>query len=357
MPIDTTVRRGWIWLDPTGTTQVHASTLLRLPDRLLAAWFTGSREGAQDTGIALAHGPVEPAGTDDAWAAPALLAHTGDEAHWNPVLALGPDHRVWLFYKRGNTIERWRTWVRTSTDGRSWSPAAELPGRAGGGPVKNQPLLLADGSWLAPSSTETPTADGRGRWDAVIDVSADAGRSWTAHPIGLDHRATAGAGIIQPALVAPRGGAGDRTVVALCRSSAGRVYRATSSDGRRWTAAEPTTLPSNNSGLDAVRLPSGRIACVHNPSEQNWGPRVPLVLSCSDDDGRTWLGDRLEIEDGQTAMPGPVRPADVTGMSGRNEYAYPTMVLDGDRLLISYTWQRVGIAWAQVPVAVVDGLR
>lgn len=285
-----------------------------------------------------------------------MLARTGAEAHWNPVLAIGPDGRVWLFFKRGNTIQGWRTWVRTSADGQDWDAEVELPGRPGGGPVKNQPLLLADGSWLAPSSVELRTGAGRDRWDAMVDVSLDRGASWSAHPIPLDHADTDGAGIIQPALLAPAGGPPSRTdpVVALCRSSAGRVYRSTSVDGRRWAVAEPTDLPNNNSGLDAVRLPSGRIVCAHNPSERNWGPRCPLVLSASDDGGRHWR-QIAELEDGTSAMPGPVRPDEVHGVAGQGEYSYPTIIRDGERLLISYTWQRIGIALAEIPVAAVAG--
>jgi predicted neuraminidase len=36
--------------------------------------------------------------------------------------------------------------------------------------------------------------------------------------------------------------------------------------------------------------------------------------------------------------------------SGAGEYSYPTAVLDGDRLFISYTWQRRGIVLAEVPL-------
>jgi predicted neuraminidase len=37
--------------------------------------------------------------------------------------------------------------------------------------------------------------------------------------------------------------------------------------------------------------------------------------------------------------------------SGAGEYSYPTAVLDGDRLLVSYTWQRRGIVLAEISLS------
>ncbi len=57
-----------------------------------------------------------------------------------------------LWFKVGPQIPAWRTYTAVSTDeGESWSePAPLVPGDAGGrGPVKNKPLILGDGAWLA----------------------------------------------------------------------------------------------------------------------------------------------------------------------------------------------------------------
>lgn len=32
----------------------------------------------------------------------------------------------------------------------------------------------------------------------------------------------------------------------------------------------------------------GRLVCVHNPVEDSWGARTPLVASISEDEGATW---------------------------------------------------------------------
>jgi predicted neuraminidase len=348
------VHRRWVAVDHPSWRQAHASTVLAVGGDLLAAWFAGEREGSPDTRIWCAR---RPAGASH-WSAPVVVA-SGDEAHWNPVLATGPDDAVWLFFKRGPLISRWATWVRRSTDGgQTWSAEFELvAGDAGGrGPVKNPPLLLPDGTWLAPASHErwgvAPA------WESSVDVSTDAGATWRRAPIPLARDDLRGPGIIQPALWRD----GD-TVYALMRSSEGRAYRAHSDDaGRTWSPARPVGLPNNNSGLTVLALPDGSVGCVHNPVGGDWGVRCPLVLSRSCDNGLSWR-EVLTIEDGRTPLDGDptrrpgrprttdLRPADAgVRTTGAGEYSYPAATPLGDALVVTYTWQRRGIVEATVPV-------
>ena len=350
------VRRRFVTIDDPPGLQCHASTVA-VTSGPVVAWFAGTREGTPDNRIRVAG----PTGTQ-------VLVTGRDEAHWNPVLATGPDGALWLFCKVGARISQWTTLVTRSHDGgASWEPARELvPGdRSGGrGPVKNPPLRTPEGLWLAPASVEQWGAPPR--WSPFVDVSTDGGATWRRAPIPVDHDALTGAGHIQPALWWGR-----RGPVALMRSTEGRAHRSTSPDGgRTWTPAVPTGLPNNNSGLAAAVLPSGRVVCVHNPSEQDWGSRCPLSLSVSDDDGVTWRS-ALTLDDGATPVDPavPIRPAPMrrgpseagfvpgdSGVvtSGAGEFSYPTAVLDGDRLLVSYTWQRRGIVLAEVPVAALE---
>jgi predicted neuraminidase len=328
------ITRSFVTLDEG--VQCHASTVAVVGGRPVVAWFAGTREGTPDNRIHVA-GPGGVRTLD-----------TGrDVAHWNPVLAPGLDGALWLFCKVGERISEWITLVTRSLDGgATWEPVRELvPGdRTGGrGPVKNPPLRTPDGLWLAPASGEEWGE--RPRWSPFVDVSADGGHTWERAPIPVDRSALRGAGHIQPALWWGASGP-----VALMRSTEGRAHRSDSPDrGRTWTTAAPTDLSNGNSGLAAVALPSGRVACVHNPSESDWGPRCPLVVSVSDDDGWTWR--QVLVLDNGAGPAGGFAPGDggvVT--SGAGEYSYPTAVLDGDRLFISYTWQRRGIVLAEVPL-------
>ncbi|KAE8766130.1 sialidase family protein [Georgenia thermotolerans] len=349
------IERRWVAVDHPGWRQAHASTVLAVDGGLVAAWFGGTREGTPDNRIWLAH---RPAGALS-WRGPFPLAEA-DEAHWNPVLAHGPDGAVWLFFKRGPLISRWTTWFCRSEDGgSSWSPPAELvPGDAGGrGPVKNPPLLLDDGAWLAPASSER--WDDAPVWDAFVDRSTDGGRTWTAAPVPLDRARLIGAGVIQPALWQREG-----AVFALLRSTEGSAYRSWSDDGGvTWSPATATALANNNSGLTVAALPDGRVACVHNPVSESWGARCPLVVSVSADDGLTWRA-AVTVEDGVTPFddhpgrapalppPGAFSPADAgVATTGVGEYSYPAALVDGDTFVITYTWQRRGIVEARVPIA------
>lgn len=83
----------------------------------------------------------------------------------------------------------------------------------------------------------------------------------------------------------------------LLRSSEGYMYRSDSSDsGHIWSKAYPTPLPNNNSGIDLVRMDNGVLILAFNPVGVNWGPRTPLVLRASYDNGHTW-DDEFVLED------------------------------------------------------------
>ena len=108
---------------------------------------------------------------------------------------------------------------RASCDvGKTWTIPKELVAKdkGGRGPVKNKPILLSSGAWLAPASLEGPTGNKKGRvWRAFFDRSEDQGYTWTKSPDVYPQEA--GWGIIQPTIwESPEG-----NVHALMRSSKG----------------------------------------------------------------------------------------------------------------------------------------
>lgn len=360
------VRREWVSIDDPRWSQAHASAVIRHGKSVLVAWFAGTREGTPDNRIWL----TRKRDDDEGWSTPVALT-TDAVARWNPVLAHSPAGELWLFYKVGPRISGWTTWVRKSSDGgTTWSEPDQLVSgdTFGRGPVRNPPLLLDDGTWLAPGSREQ--WDGEVVWESFVDVSSDDGASWTARPIPVDRAALRGAGIIQPALW--RSG---ETVKALLRSTEGRAFLSASADGgATWSRAEPVDLANNNSGLAVVALGDGRAVCVHNPVSADWGARCPLVVSVSDDGGATWR-EVVCIEDGRTpidddperrpSVPDTARRRgdepplfgggdDGVVTTGIGEYSYPAAVLaDGQpdpHLLITYSWQRRGFVAARVPL-------
>lgn len=306
----------------------HASSLVRMADgRFLVAWFAGTRESADDVGIWLAER------WQGRWGPPRRVAKVRDLPHWNPVLFLGDEGEVLLWFKvsipgrrrrEGHSVaDGWETWTCVSRDaGATWSKPVPMVVEGadrwdlGRGPVKNKPIRLADGTWLAPASTESDTD-----WEVFVDRSEDGGRTWQATPsLSHDRAAIAGKGIIQPTLWESEPG----RVHMLTRSTGGTVCRADSIDGgRTWSPVVPTELPHNNSGLDVARLADGLLVLACNPVTSG---RTPLSLLISRDNGHTWPR-RLDLE------------------SGEGEVSYPAIIPVDGGVAVSYTWRRERIAF------------
>ncbi len=290
---------------------VHASTIVETDQGLVAAWFGGTREGAEDVGIWMSR---QAAGE---WTEPFEVA-TGLQADgtrypcWNPVLFAAPDGAVTLFYKVGPSPRLWWGESRTSRDaGRTWSEAERLPDGILG-PIKNKPVRLVDGSIISGSSTETDERPST--WRIHFERSIDGGRSWSvvrpaAAPDGAEIQA------IQPSILIHPGG----RLQAVGRTRSGRVFETWSDDdGRSWSPVTLTALPNPSAGTDAVTLRSGRHLIVYNHTARG---RSPLNVAVSQD-GLTWEAALvLEREAG--------------------EYSYPAVIQTSDGLVhVSYTWRR-----------------
>ncbi len=301
--------------------ECHASTIAAMEDgSLVSAWFWGSKEGQSDVGIWMSRY------IDGRWEDIRKAARVMDAAHWNPVLFRNPHSGVYLFFKAGPKIPFWQTfWMRSEDGGKTWSEPVELvPGDEGGrGPVKNKPILLSDGSWLAPASTEYQA------WKPFADRSEDGGKTWTrSDDIDMSDDVFKGKGAIQPTFWESEPG----MVHTLMRTQSGVIARADSEDyGRTWSKAYDSGLPNNNSGIDALKLEDGRILLVYNPVPENWGHRYPLNLAVSSDNGKTWSDlVSLETEEG--------------------EFSYPSIVETPQGIAITYTWKRDSVKCWRIPM-------
>ena len=112
----------------------------------------------------------------------------------------------------------------------------------------------------------------------------------------------------------------------------GKTVRSdTNARGTTWGRVYETSLPNNNSGLDLVQFDDGELLLVLNPVGKNWGPRTPLSLARSTDNGETWTyWAHLE--------------------TGQGEYSYPAIVRTKDGVAISYTWRRDRVRVWQIPL-------
>lgn len=313
------LKKEFIFEDNRPFKSCHATSLVHLSnDEVLVAWFAGTEEGNPDVDIWCARRKNEK------WSKPIKICAEEGIPHWNPVLFKGDNGTLYLYYKVGHTIPNWYTKVIESKDeGITWSKPRELvKGDIGGrGPVRSKPIILQNGTWIAPASIE------KGPWDVFVDISTDQGKTWhKSDLVFADHSSFEGEGLIQPTLWESKPG----HVHMLIRSSEKAIYRSDSVDhGKTWSEAYPTSLPNNNSGIDLAKLENGNLALIYNPVAKNWGPRTPLIISYSQNNGDSWGNEiALEINEG--------------------EYSYPAMIAEGNRLYLSYTWNRERIVYGEI---------
>ena len=372
----------------TAFPSVHATTIAETPEGdLVCAYFGGSYEGCPDVCIWTS---IKPHGSDT-WSDPILAADgvllpgtpealiagidtattaadrgpikdtslTADvsqlrrKACYNPVLFQMPDGELWLFFKIGAFVQDWTGWLCKSRDGgRTWSQKEPLP-EGFLGPIKNKPLLVgasgpdAHPRLLCPSSTE------KGGWKFHVEILDLTTHEW--HYVGPVEAEMAiptkepdklkPIGCIQPSFLE----LSDGRLMVLMRTQNGKLARSYSSDqGETWTTVELTDLPNNQSGTDAVTLhlpnsftsftsstPLPPQLLIYNDFEtlmgESKGPRTPLSIAVSYDDGQTWHH-LLTLED-----------------SPISQYSYPAIIQGSDGTLhATYTWRRKRVAYKQI---------
>ncbi|HAF71016.1 MAG: BNR repeat-containing glycosyl hydrolase [Acetothermia bacterium 64_32] len=320
----------------------HASTLCESRDgTLIAACYAGRREGSPDSVVL---GTRLGPGKSD-WSEPEVWVNVAQRAPANPRLFEGPDERLWLLvgvnYGRWCSGDTYLFVKRSSNAGRSWTDLELLVERKGllG---RNRPFRH-DNVWIIPTEWEAT-------WSAAFIRSEDGGRSWE---IVGDLGKRARAHLIQPAVVQLAGGG----LMTFMRSQEGCIYRSYSWDcGKTWSVPEPTDLPNNNSGIELIRLRSGILALIYNPTRagklpkelgeewpekmpvgfSRWGPRTPLVIDFSPDEGESW-------------------PWRITLEEGPGEYSYPSAIQTADGALhVTYTYNRKAIMHAIIPETVIQ---
>lgn len=328
----------------TSFPEAHAATITELPNGdLLAAYFGGTKERNPDVSIWVSR---KPKGADK-WDVPVLVADGTDaalnlkpsttatprKACWNPVLFTMPDGEVWLFFKIGETVPKWQGWVTKSKDnGRTWSRKESLP-EGFIGPVKNKPEII-DGRLVCPSSTEDETG-----WRFHVELYDMKTGQWTSTgPIEAEERPLTDdtkmrpIKCIQPSILKLK----DGRLQVLMRTHNGLLATSFSSDGGlTWSKVTLSDIPNNQSGTDAVTLRDGRHVLIYNNFQTimgtHKGPRTPLSLAMSTDDGKTWHH-VLTLED-----------------SPISRYSYPAIIQGRNgHLYCVYTWRRKRIAFKEI---------
>lgn len=288
----------------------HCSTLTALADgTLLCAWFGGAYETAPDVAILASRRKPGTA----AWSEPKVIASVPGLSLGQPVFLPRPDGELWLFFDvimQTDWTSAVAHWQRSSDGGVTWSAPRELmdmPGLM----FRSKPLVL-------PGRIILPAYDERA-WQSRMLVSDDDGQSWRlTEPIVTPQ------GNIHPCVV-PLSDGGRLLVYLRTGGSGGIIWRAESSDaGETWSKPTPTDIPNPNSGIDLIRLASGRLALAFNDSPRL---RTPLCVALADEDER-WLWTRTIEEE-------------------HAEYSYPTLLQTDETIHMVYTARREHIHYVR----------
>ncbi|MEM9141897.1 MAG: sialidase family protein [Bacteroidota bacterium] len=307
------------------TPECHASTVEISNGTIIASWFGGTKEKNKDVVIWVSRN------TNGSWSTPVEVANGVQKDNtrhpcWNPVLFKPKGGPLYLFYKVGpSPQEWWGLYITSKDDGNTWSNPVRLPDGILG-PIKNQPIQLENGTIISPSSNETTSGD----WTIHIEKSLDSVQTWTK--IGpLNNPGEFGA--IQPVVL----NHGNGKLQLLSRTKNNVVTQNWSEDGGdTWSEMTATALPNPNSGIDGATLRDGGHVLIYNPTDKNWGDRVPLVLGISKD-GKNW-NRVIELE--------PLR--ETTDNEGE-EYSYPTIIQAEDgKLHLVYTWNRKTVKYVVI---------
>ncbi|NMC29118.1 MAG: exo-alpha-sialidase [Pelolinea sp.] len=343
----------------------HSVTLCKMKNGdLLAAWFAGDEEGSKNSVILTSRREKNKHG----WLPASVTVNVVDRAAGNPRVFNGPDGGVWLLapinygkWCQGGT----RLFVKRSYDyGRSWSDL-ELFVEPKGILGKNKPICTKADTWIVPCEYEE-------RWQAVFLRLPEGRKEWE-----IIECPETNARLHQPTIIQKENG----DLLAFMRTWEGVLYQTQSSDdGVTWTKPAATGIPNNNSGIDMVNLNGTNIALICNPcslgkdgtiivtSENRpdkidikelceadsrqiiniidpesssailspsfpvWGPRSPLSILLSNDEGETWC-----------------LVADIE--TGPGEYSYPAVIQSAERQIsIAYTANRKEIRYVEFEI-------
>ncbi|MBQ4110528.1 MAG: exo-alpha-sialidase [Clostridia bacterium] len=297
--------------------------------RLWATWFSGGKMEPSMKNYAIV------AYSDDdgkTWTEPAFVIDGKKEYKYrimDPELCLDNRGRLWLYWckdiyseeaketdytSEGRDItefyfvhlEQWGMYCENpEADEPVWSePQFMCKGFA-----KNKMEILDNGRWLF------SLYDSKGDDTFCINfaVSDDEGKTFSE----TEKIVKAEKGFCEPMTVKLN----DGTLWCLIRTYTGYLYESFSKDnGKSWTTPEKSDIPNPSTRFYIGRLKSGELMLINTPSDKFFD-RNKLVVSLSEDEGKTWKYDFL-IDDRQLV-------------------SYPDAALDDDgNVYIIYDCQR-----------------
>ena len=303
----------------------HASTLVALTERdgrrvLVAHWFAGSRESGPDVEIMTSRFDA----VRNTWSTPSVAVNRqvlaqqlgfgvrrlGNSVGW--VDRTGKLHLFAVATGLGGWGASRVVHLLSEDDGYTFTPLRMLP---------LSPLFNTSNLVRAPV---VPLADGGALLPLYFEMGIKYPLALRISASGLPREVTrmsADSDALQPDVI-PLDGL--RAVALLRDRGDSRTMKllSTSDGGRSWVDEGATNLANPNSSVAGLRLPSGILLAVLNPSPKG---RHDLAIAASTA-GHEWRILRM-IEAG----------------AENEEYSYPALLMDDGRLHVTYTYRRQSI--------------
>ena len=297
------------------------------------AWFSGTFEGQSDVAIVVSELALNTTGGFEGavWSDAPVVSERDGYSNQNPVLFhdedTGATHLFHTQQVANEGEEHAHVWYLNCTDKSPSGPGpygftepVEIFGKDGSF-IKNRLLKALSGDWLFPMYYAPDPNSPDPNYSHIKSLAKGDN---PADPVWGNIDFVDTDNLVQPSVVrlVPE----EPKLVAFFRDRESiSVYRAVSQDdGATWGEPEAIVGMANpNSGIEASTLASGRVAMVYNPCTSC---RDPLVVSLSEDSGKTWPYTRVLEYDG-----------------GSQEFSYPTLRQDDGSIHVSYTYKREAI--------------
>lgn len=233
----------------------HAPSVVEPPSgELFAAWYSPVN-GSSNSAIWGSRRLVGAKG----WSAPSIIHHTTGYSDKNPVLYLGQDKKLWLFWSLEKKLPKQHgkrsVWVKTSEDfGHSWAEAYS-PGIPLGYLPKAHPIRLHNGWIVLPLYTD---------WSAssAVVTSKDNGLTWGRPRFILFFMGA------QPSIIQRS----DLSLFTLMRSGMWPrlSWQAVSKNfGRSWVGQQISRVKNPGSAFEMLKLHNGNVVLAFNNSRLN----------------------------------------------------------------------------------------
>ncbi|MBP7055392.1 MAG: exo-alpha-sialidase [Candidatus Omnitrophica bacterium] len=248
----------------------HASSIVELPDGgLFAVWYAPPKWSPHS----MIWGSRRLPGASE-WTKPYVVHYDRGHSDKNPVLYLGTDNKLFLFWateKRIWKLVKDEIYMKTSDDfGRTWGKARQIENLTWFLP-KTHLLRLSNGDIILPIYTDLSTS-------SAVAISKDGGMTWQGPKYMLLFFG------IQPTIIERS----DKSLFALMRTGMPPrlAWQAISPDqGSNWKTRKYSNVDNPGTCLEMIRLNNGHIVLASNDDKKNLHE---MVLSLSLDEGKTW---------------------------------------------------------------------